>query len=589
LPSNPAAPGHALGAVALAAGELSGREMTQAGDIPAMLDSHTAAGPVDEVTEGAVTSFRPKSISVDVGFFNWDIATGEVVCDPVTFRMHGMPELQSASMDQFLARVPASDLPQVRAAMERMMAACGDYQIDYRVIGPDGSLRSMEARGRVVPGPDELPARMMGVVTDTTDARAERDAEQQRLRGLADRASRTRDFTAALASAVTVEAIVEAAGDGLRAYGADCLIVVAPRDGQLTVVAATGLDAAAVQVLSGVNSTDPTPISDAIRWRAPVYLGSPGTLAADYAHLATAAVGLTQRSWVALPVFDSAGGVGACLLGFAAPREFPAEEKALLFAAAGLLAQSLERARMHETHRAVASVLQRGMLPRGELVTPGLTIANRYQAAISGIEIGGDFYDAVPLAGGRTALVIGDVEGHNLLAASLMGRLRTAVHAYAREGIGAADVMARANRWLADLNADPEMAMFATCCLVAVDPATGQLVICRAGHPPPVLVPPGEAPRVLDCDPGLPLGVDREACFAISELVVAPGSLLVLTTDGLLETDAGDDFNLAPLLEHLGHGAAGDDLEELADSLLSAPPRRNRHGDDVALLLARVN
>ncbi len=583
--------------------------MAEAGDIPAMLDRTASADtPIGNGsstdaagTGGAAgvavhpTTFRPKSISVDVGFFTWNIGTWQVIADPIVFRMHGLPEQDSASMDDFLSRVPPSDLPDVRTAMERMMAACGDYQIDYRVIGPDGDLRSMEARGRVTPGPDDKPARMMGVVTDTTVARAERDAEQQRLRGLADRARRTRDFTAALAAAVSVDAIIDAASEGLGAYGADSLVLVAPREGRIATVASCGLDPATVGVLGGVESADPTPISDAIRWRAPVYLGSTEALAHEYPHLADAAAGMAGRSWVALPVFDPAGGVGACLLGFPGPHDFPAEERALLFAAAGLLAQSVDRARMYETYRTVADVLQRGMLPRGELVTPGLTIAYRYraagsrhQAATSGIEIGGDFYDVVHLAGERTALVIGDVEGHNLLAASLMGRLRTAVHAYARDGRSVADVMARTNRWLTDLNAEPDLAMFATCCLVAVDPATGHLAVCRAGHPPPVLVAPGESPCVLECAPGMPLGIDRDASFATLDVAVPPGSLIVLTTDGLLETDAGDDFNLGPLLEDLRHGQS-EDLEELADALLSGTPQRSRHGDDVALLLARLD
>ena len=87
--------------------------------------------------------------------------------------------------------------------------------------------------------------------------------------------------------------------------------------------------------------------------------------------------------------------------------------------------------------------------------------------------------------------MIGDVEGHNLIAASLMGRLRTTVHAYAREGHGPAEVMARANQWLVELNAnDPNLALFATCCFVVVNPATRELAICRAGHSPAILVPP---------------------------------------------------------------------------------------------------
>jgi len=542
----------------------------------------------DIVADVALTVFHPSATSVEAGFFTWDIASGEVICDPVTFRMHGLRDHLVASMDTFLARVPESDLPQVREAMDTMVATAGTYQVEYRVLGEDGSLRSMEARGRIMPGPDGRPARMMGLVMDTTAARAQREAEERQLRDVADRANRSRDFTAALAAASTVDAIVEAARTGLRAYGADSLILMAMRDSRLQVAASCGFDDASLRALSGLDPAHPTPLSVAMSWRSPVYLPSPDSLADDFPHLAHVLDRSAQQAWAALPVADSGGKIGACLFGFPEVHDFSPDERALLFAASGLLCQSMERARMHQTQHALATILQRGMLPRGPLTAPGLSIATRYQAATTGIEIGGDFYDVVNLADGQTALVIGDVEGHSLLAASLMGRLRTAVHAYTREGHGPAEVMARANRWLTDLNTDPEVALFATCCFVVVNPATGLMTVCRAGHPPPVVVAPNSAPRILDCDPGLPLGIDADTEYRTIESRIDPGSVLVLTTDGLLESDAGDDFNLSRLLGVLTI-TSSDDLDELATDLLTSVRRSRRHGDDVALLVARLD
>ncbi len=131
-----------------------------------------------------------------------------------------------------------------------MVASVGTYQIEYRVLGEDGSLRSMEARGRIMPGSDGEPARMMGLVMDTTAVRAQREFEERQLRELAERASRARDFTAALAAASTVDEIMDAARTGLRAYGADSLILMASRDGRLQVVASCGFDDASVAALS---------------------------------------------------------------------------------------------------------------------------------------------------------------------------------------------------------------------------------------------------------------------------------------------------------------------------------------------------
>ncbi|HUZ25595.1 MAG TPA: SpoIIE family protein phosphatase [Streptosporangiaceae bacterium] len=543
----------------------------------------------EPLTDWPLMVFQPNATSVEAGFFTWEVATGEVICDPGTYRMHGLPEATSASMDAFLSRVPESDLPDVVEAMKRMVASCGTYQIEYRVAREDGSLRCIEARGRVLPGPDGSPVRMMGVAMDTTAVRARREAEERRLREGADRARRAREFTAALASAVTVEAIVAAVRDGLHAYGADSLIMVAEKDGRQEIVAACGFDDETTQAFSRFEPALPTPISTAIQWRSPVYLYSPEALVGDYPHLAKVVGHSPQQAWVALPVTDSKGRVGACMYGFGAAHDFLPDERALLFSASGLLVQSLERARMYESEHALASELQRALLPRGKLTAPGVSIATRYQAATSGMEIGGDFYDVVELGGGRVALVIGDVQGHNLFAASLMGQLRTAVHAYAREGHGPAEVMARANQWLVDLNTDPDKALFATCCYVVLRPATGELAMCRAGHPPPVLVTPGAAPRILDRDGGLPLGLDTSTDYVTVKMNMARGSVLVLTTDGLLETDGKDmDFSVRCLFDVLQQGAAGD-LETLADDLLGSPRRPPRHGDDVALLLARLD
>jgi PAS domain S-box-containing protein len=549
------------------------------------------AGPADTAAtlgESDRPPFHPAPTTVEAGFFTWDITSGEIVCDPVTYRMHGLPEDPAATVDTFLSTVPESDLQQLREAMDRMVAVAGTYQLEYRIVGPDGGLRTMEVRGRVMPGTDGRSSRMMGMVVDITKMRATREAEQRRLRAVADRARRMHEFTASLASALTVNAIVDAARVGIAAYGADSLLLVAERDGELKIAASCGLDDDCMDALSGLTSDKPAPISVAIQWSAPVYISSPEILAEDFPHLAERLASAAQQAWVALPVRDSRGQVGACLFGFSERHEFRAEEKAQLFAASALLALSLERARMHEFQGVLAAELQRGVLPRGRLTATGMTIATRYRPATSGVEIGGDFYDVVELADGRVALVIGDVEGHNLIAASLMGRLRTTVHAYAREGHGPAEVMARANQWLAELNADPDLALFATCCFVVVNPATRELAICRAGHPPALVVPPGGRPKVLDCEAALPLGIDADAEYATTQTMVEPGSILVLTTDGLMVTDAADEHNLSSVLAVLRLGAA-DDLEVLADDLLSLPRRLTRHGDDVALLLARVD
>ena len=533
--------------------------------------------------------FHPNATRVDAGFFGWDVATGKVVCEPSTYRLHGLPVDGSATIETFLSRVPAEDRDHVTEAFRQMMSSCGSYQLEYRVTAHDGSLRWMEARGHVLPGPDGRGAKLFGFATDTTAIRATRDAERRRLHEGAERASRTHTFTASLASAVTVEDITSAAQAGLAAYGANGLIMVADHDGRRAVVASYSFGPEEAGSFGHPERPPGSPVADAIADQSAVYLCSPTDVMHRYPYLAGIAARSAQQAWVAIPVPDSKGRLGVCLIGFPEPHEFAAEEQALLFAASGLLAQSLERARMYESEHALARELQHGLLPRGPLVVPGMTVAARYEPATSGMEIGGDFYDAIDLANGRVALVIGDVQGHNLIAASLMGQLRTVVDAYAREGHGPAGVMTRANRWLAGLNTDLDTALFATCCFMVIDPARGELAMCRAGHPAPALVIPGAEPALLEQGDGLPLGVDAAARYRTAEMTVPAGTTLVMATDGLLDADGSDpDANVRRLLRVLGEGAA-DEIEALTDRLLTAPQRLTRHGDDVALLVARVD
>jgi serine phosphatase RsbU (regulator of sigma subunit) len=429
---------------------------------------------------------------------------------------------------------------------------------------------------------------MVGVVMDTTTVRERHEAERRRLYERASRDRWMQELTAALAAAVTVKDIMAAAQAGLRTFGADALAVIAPEGDRLTVVASCADDEQGEDSIRVLDAAARTLVEESLHRRAPVLIGSADALITTYPQLAP----LTQsarQAWAALPLTDSRGRVSSCLVSFPEPQDFQPEERALLLAAMGLLAQSLERAGMYESEHALATELQRGMLPRGPLTVPGVTIAARYQAATSGMWIGGDWYDAISLPDGGVALVIGDVQGHSVHAASLMGRLRTAVHAYANEGHPPAAVLERTNRLLAELNTDPDRALFATCCYIALTPSDGTLRVCRAGHPAPALITPRKPPRLLEVPGGLPLGIDREQRYPTTRLRIAPGSVLALTTDGLLEAVNKDiDQGIERFLRGL-RGAPMADLETVVDDLLAGTQKAHGLGDDVALLLARVN
>lgn len=245
-------------------------------------------------------------------------------------------------------------------------------------------------------------------------------------------------------------------------------------------------------------------------------------------------------------------------------------------------ALNIDNARMYTSQRQAALTLQRSLTNSALPDVTGLELTGRYLPA-SDHDVGGDWFDVIALPDGRTGLVIGDVMGHGIHAAAVMGQLRTAVRTLARHDIDPARMLRSLDAVVADLGPD-EMA---TCVYGVHDPASGECVIARAGHPPPaVAVPaPGEAITFLDGPSGTPLGTG-ERDFRTERVPLPPGSVLVLYTDGLIEARDRDlDQGMAQLARALRD--RDQPLDELCDGvlghLLPCPAQ-----DDVAVLLART-
>jgi anti-sigma regulatory factor (Ser/Thr protein kinase) len=246
------------------------------------------------------------------------------------------------------------------------------------------------------------------------------------------------------------------------------------------------------------------------------------------------------------------------------------------------LQESLDRSeQLLEAATTTATTLQAALLPQ-RLATPdGIATAARYRAAGAYADIGGDWYDTVPLPSGGVALVIGDVEGHDLVAASLMGLVRAAVRSYALEGHAPSVVLERVNRFLATTGTE----RLVTMAYVEVYPDDRLLTVALAGHPAPLLLPDdGKGAALLDLEPGLVLGVASDGRWEERTLLLPPRTALLLYTDGLLEWRRGSGESMEALLEVAGR-SAGSDVERLADALLAEAPR----DDDVALLVTRLS
>ncbi|MFF0189549.1 SpoIIE family protein phosphatase [Streptomyces sp. NPDC005244] len=287
------------------------------------------------------------------------------------------------------------------------------------------------------------------------------------------------------------------------------------------------------------------------------------------------------HSYLAVPLIAHGEVLGALdLKRTRNPVPFDDDDVVLATELASRAAVAIDNARWFQSVRNTAVTLQRSLLPEHPPNLNGLEVASRYQPAQATSEVGGDWYDVIPLSDDRTALVVGDVMGNGIDAAATMGRLRTATCAYADLDLDPGDVLQHLDKITCDLEH-----YIVTCLYAVYDPHTRQCRVANAGHMPPALARPGTAPVLLDLPPGAPLGVGGIP-FETTTVDLAADDVLVLYTDGLVETRLHPiDDRLNVLLSFLDE--PGRPLEELCDLLLYGLRNSDDH-DDVALLVARA-
>jgi serine phosphatase RsbU (regulator of sigma subunit)/anti-sigma regulatory factor (Ser/Thr protein kinase) len=403
------------------------------------------------------------------------------------------------------------------------------------------------------------------------------------------------EVTARLARTLTteeaVDAVMETLVSRLGAHRAG--VFLRTPEGGLRAVAGHrgGLGAAPQYRDLPPGSRDPVSVTDAT--------GEPvvaRTLQEVNAALAPHQVQTVQalESLACLPLRTAETSHGVLGLGWDQSRELADAEVEMLAAAAGQLAQALDRARLYEAERTaradlsrsvaelidVSATLQQSLLPRELPQIEQVTVAVRYLASAAHAQVGGDWYDVVATPGGGATLVVGDVQGHSLAAAAVMGQLRTALHAYLSEGHHPDVALARANLLMSRL--DPSV--LATCAIFALDPRTGSARIVRAGHPLPVLRRGDGSVCEVDVGGGVPLGVMDQAAWPVTTVTLEAGDRLLLYTDGLVERRNADlDEGVAQLLQAVEDSPAGRTAEESCDDILAV--LQGDPTDDVALLV----
>ena len=286
------------------------------------------------------------------------------------------------------------------------------------------------------------------------------------------------------------------------------------------------------------------------------------------------------ESILGVPLMAGDEVTGVLKVGVAGPRRLSEDDLLLLGLAADRVALAIDHLRVYEREHRIAETLQRSLLPDRLPNLPGLEVAARYLPAASESEVGGDWYDVIAMPGGRVGLVMGDVAGKGLAAASMVGRLRSAMRAYALEGHPPADVVARLNDlvW-----SEAEESHMTTLAYVVFDPADGSVAWVNAGHLPPLAVTADGIARFLQGASAVPLGVMAHPTYEAAETALPLGGTVLLYTDGLVERP-GELLDIG--LDRLAAAVRGrrESPDALCEHVLGQLVSDDGASDDVALL-----
>ncbi|HEX2071267.1 MAG TPA: SpoIIE family protein phosphatase [Thermoleophilaceae bacterium] len=286
------------------------------------------------------------------------------------------------------------------------------------------------------------------------------------------------------------------------------------------------------------------------------------------------------HSILGVPLMAGGEVAGVLKVGVPAPRRFSEDDLMVLGLAADRVALAIDHLRIYEREHKIAEMLQRSLLPDRLPNLPGLEVAARYEPAASESEVGGDWYDVIAMPGGRVGLVMGDVAGKGLAAASMVGRLRSAMRAYTLEGHRPAEVVDRLNQlvW-----SEIEASHMTTMVYVVFDPLAGTITWVNAGHLPPLAVTSDGIARFLEGPSSVPLGVMSYPAYEEAETEMPLGGTVLLYTDGLVERP-GEllDHGLGRLVAAVRGERVGP--QELCDLVVERLVPTAGASDDVALL-----
>lgn len=521
-----------------------------------------------------------------MGSFDWDLERGTMHLDPAALRVFDLrPEEHDGTPLGLAARVPTEEGERLDAAVVHALQENEDeYGAYFRVHDREGTPHWAHSQGHILRDAHRRPYRIIGIVREATteldDSTLLRSLQEGRQR----QTLMVQQFTTALSRALSVSDVTQvvAGPGGPERFGAAALVLGLVEHEHFEILAVTGIGDPPEELMDAPMDVD-LPLSEAALTRRPLFVGSRDELVARYPQLEKYQEQFPVGGAALLPLVAQDRVLGALGLLHDEYASYTAEDRNLALALAGAVAQSLQRAMLFDYDREFVRGLQETMLPNRIPAVGGGKVTVRYRAARTGREVGGDWYDVIPLPQGRTGFVVGDVQGHDTHASAVMGQLRIALRAYAGEGHPPETVLVRASRFLSDLETD----RFATCTYAEADLKSGMLRVARAGHMGPLLSHGAGLVNWPATEGGLPLGIAtdfEEDHFPETQLYLEPGSTLLLCTDGLVEQPGRPiSAGIDALAQAVRHGPR--EVESLADHLSESLWAQHGSEDDMALLL----
>lgn len=550
------------------------------------------------------------------GLWRWEGVPGQATLDATAAALAGLPAEQvTLDGSAVRARIHPADHARLTAAVDRAVDEDVTSETQFRIVSERGEvLRTVRSRMRAQWQGTEMT--LSGTLVEIDPAAERNEGSDEQFEGIGER-MRSRDAFLLNAGRALVEArstdevLQVVAALSMPGFSPDGHLVFGLEGDRLSVLGYHGFGRRKVPAFQDVPLDAPYPAAQVVRTGRPVFISSRDEYRRRFPTMYPMIKEFGRQAWAYLPLNVGGRPMGVWLATFSYQVAFTADERSILTTLARMMAQALARTSVRDSEQALSAALQEMMRTEKFPEIPGMLLSGRYVPTGGGLQVGGDWHDVIPLPSGRFALVIGDVQGHDIQAATTMAQLRMAVRAFASEGHGPDAVLARASHFMntlvQSLSNEPVEERFATCLYLEVNPSTGAVDVVRAGHLNPAVRLTDGTLMSRPIAGGLPLGIALDSELPITRIVLEPQQTLLVFTDGLIET-GGHDLKtgwerLVRVSEETSaarprsdiRGSLSPSLEKFADDLIQAVhgptshhrtgPLADRREDDIALLL----